>query len=421
LLGYAPEELENQISQWQRLVHPDDLALLQAKIAAHVQSREGFFQSECRLRMKDGQWRYLLLRGVVTARDSDGEALRMLVMQRDISETKNAEQAMIAAKEAAEAANRARGAFLANMSHEIRTPMNGIIGMTELALDTDLDAEQQHYLKTVKSSAEALLTIVNDILDFSKIEAGKLQFESVSFSLRGVVLEAARILAVSAHKKGLELIVNVRDEVPQRLIGDPTRLRQVIVNLIGNAVKFTEAGEVAVDVSVESQASGSVFVQFSVTDTGIGVPPDKQQAIFEAFSQADVSTTRRFGGTGLGLAICARLVQMMDGRIWLQSALGKGSTFHFTARLAEDESVVAPVADKRFACKRALVVESNVAVSRYVVGLLEGLGVQASAVANGEAALHAIKQTRDVAFPYDFILADAKMQSPAGFDLAEAW
>ena len=421
LIGYGQDELENQIAQWQRLVHPEDLSLLQTKIAAHVQSRERFFQSECRMRGKNGEWCWLLLRGAVTARDATGEAIRMLVLHRDISEAKRSEMALLEAKETAEAANKARGAFLANMSHEIRTPMNGIIGMTELALDTQLDAEQQHYLKTVKSSAEALLTIVNDILDFSKIEAGKMQFESVSFSLSGVVLEAARVLAVSAHKKGLELLVNVAPDVPARLMGDPTRLRQIIINLIGNAVKFTEQGDVAVEVAIESQSAGSCFLKFSVRDTGVGVPFDKQQAIFEAFSQADVSTTRRFGGTGLGLAICARLVQLMDGRIWLESEEGKGSVFYFTARFGDDLAVSKQLDTQRFSGKRALIIEENLSTGRYLVQLLERLGVQASVVDRAEAALDAIKQSRAVDFPYDYVFADAKMSPPAGFALADSW
>jgi protein-histidine pros-kinase len=421
LLGYEPAELDNLISEWQRLVHPEDLGVLQTKISAHVQSRERFFQNECRFRAKDGQWRWLLLRGVVTARDSGGEALRMLVLHRDISEAKNAEAALITAKESAEAANKARGAFLANMSHEIRTPMNGIIGMTELALDTQLDAEQQHYLKTVKSSAEALLTIINDILDFSKIEAGKMQFETVSFSLNSVVLEAARVLAVGAHKKGLELLVKVAQDVPQRVMGDPTRLRQVIVNLVGNAVKFTEQGEVAIEVALEKQLKDSLFLKFSVRDSGIGVPLDKQQAIFEAFSQADVSTTRRFGGTGLGLAICARLVQIMDGRIWLDNTQGRGAVFCFNARFGHDPAATVPAVSHRFSGKRALVIEANTTAGQYLVQLLDRLGIQASLSGDSLAAQSAIEQTRAVDFPYDYILASARMEAPAGFALAEAW
>ncbi len=422
MLGYGLNDLDNTIAQWQRLVHPEDLRQLQAQIAAQAAGTDRYFQVSCRLKARDGRWQWFLLRGSVAARDAQGEPTRMLVLQRDISGVKAAEAELISAKEQAESANKARGAFLANMSHEIRTPMNGIIGMTELTLDTDLDHEQRHYLKTVKSSAEALLTIVNDILDFSKIEAGKMQFEALSFKLRDVLQEAVRVLAVSAHKKGLELIADIRPEVPRRVVGDPTRLRQVVINLLGNAIKFTEHGEVVLTVDVEQSTENSIFLRFAVRDTGIGVPPEKQREIFEGFSQADVSTTRRFGGTGLGLAISARLVQLMDGRIWLNSAPGVGSTFYFTARFGcEDVGVNTTFGQMPGRGKRALVIEDNATAAQCLLDMLERLEVQASVVPDGAAAAEAIARTRAVDFAYDYIFADANMDPPAGFSLAESW
>ncbi|WP_281984718.1 response regulator [Azonexus hydrophilus] len=423
MLGYVQEDLDNSIVQWQRLLHPEDLRNLQSRIARHASSRDRWFELECRLKAKDGAWRWFMIRGAVAARDADGEPVRMLVLQRDISQIKAAESALIAAKESAESANKARGAFLANMSHEIRTPMNGIIGMTELALDTELDAEQRHYLKTVKSSAESLLTIVNDILDFSKIEAGRMEVEAVSFLVHDVVLEAVRVVAVNAHRKGLELVVDIRPEVPGRMVGDPTRLRQVIINLVGNAIKFTEAGEVEVSVSVSKASIKETEILVSVRDTGIGVPADKQQAIFDAFSQADVSTTRRYGGTGLGLAICAKLVQLMGGRIWLESAEGQGSTFHFTVGLRADPAAPvvgsAPVAAYRG--RRALIVEDSAVAGRCLQGMLESMGMQVSLVSDPVQAAAVMNKSRAMDFPFDYLFVDAAMAAPAGMAMVENW
>jgi len=346
-------------------------------------------------------------------------------LQNEIQERKRIEKDLLRSKEAAEAATVAKSAFLANMSHEIRTPMNAVIGLTGLLLGTELNSEQHDYVKTIRTSGDALLSIINDILDYSKIDNGKMELEIQPFDVLSSVEDAIDLVASSASEKGLTIAYNIDNNTPKTIIGDPTRLRQILANLLSNAVKFTVSGEVNISVLAEYLKDGRYEIHFKVMDTGIGIPENKMNCLFQSFSQVDLSTTRRYGGTGLGLAISKRLVEMMGGRIWAESELGKGSTFHFTIMVKE--SYLKPAAiressrrigsENQMNCARALrilIAEDNIINQKVISKMLNKLNYRADVAANGLEVLAALERQA-----YDVVLMDIQMPEMDGLDAAK--
>lgn len=416
ITGYSIDESLNKY--YKSFIYNEDLAVNDSNFESLINHSQDYCRYQIRLKSKKGELKWVemftrLMYG------EDNKILGLYGIISDVSERKNAEHELIKTKEAAEDATKAKSEFLAVMSHEIRTPMNGVLGMTGLLLETSLTPEQREYVETIRVSGDTLLTLINDILDFSKIESGKMELEENPFEVKECIEDAFELLTSEAVKKRLDLLHLIESEVPDFIIGDVTRLRQILVNLVNNAIKFTEKGEVFVNVKKLGQVNNIVELQFSVKDTGIGIPKDKYNKIFKSFSQVDSSTTRKFGGTGLGLAICKRLVELMDGRIWLESEEGIGSTFHFTIKTrvsnVNPPKIFLKSSLPALKNKRVLVVDDNDTNLQIITLQCKNWGMIPRATADGKEALEWVKN-KD---PFDIAILDMLMPDMDGLSLSK--
>ncbi|MDR1576739.1 MAG: PAS domain-containing protein [Deltaproteobacteria bacterium] len=451
MLGYKPEEIKGTIEEWESFVHPDELDSTNAALEKVLSGREDMYAAEIRMRHKDGHYVWTYDFGRVATRNDQGEPLRMIgghfdfddrkKMEKDFFAMQEQEREMKLARDLAEESTRAKSEFLANMSHEIRTPMNAIIGLNHLALETDLDEQQQDYIKRADMAARTLLRIINDILDFSKIEAGKLAMEETAFRLVDTLNTVIDILEVKAVEKGLAFNLNLASDVPDRFLGDPGRLGQILSNLVSNAIKFTSRGSITVDVSLKTgppkaaassnsqanrEANAEAVVFFQVIDTGIGLSQEQIQGLFAPFTQADTSITRKYGGTGLGLTICKRLVEMMGGEIWCESVVGQGSHFNFTARLKlnpkadlaqEKSSPMGNISEllQNIRGAKILLAEDNEVNQLVASRILAKAGLVVKIANNG---LEAVNMAR--AETFDLVLMDIQMPEMDGLTATRA-
>lgn len=422
MLGYEDGELEQVVDTWTTLLHPDDLEMTFNHAQKFIDNRLNEYRMEFRMLCKDGSYKWVLARAIDSQRDENNKVTRMIGTHVDIQDKKELEHELIEARETAEAASRAKSDFLANMSHEIRTPMNAVIGMTHLALETDLNEKQKNYISKANVSAENLLGIIDDILDLSKIEAGKLEFEEILFDLKDVIKKTVDMINVKAREKDLSIKVKLEKDLPKHYLGDPLRLGQVLTNLASNAVKFSHISDsISLRVSLVREYSDTFEIKFSIEDNGIGMNEEAQSKLFQAFSQADSSTTRNYGGTGLGLLISKNICEYMGGEIWVESKENEGSTFTFTVMLKKPEQdsleqFTAVNKDSSFSLEKlkglkVLLVEDNELNQELAIDLLMSKGMNVLVAENGQEALDVL----DVE-TFDVILMDCQMPVMDGFE-----